>query len=58
MKMVNAYKLKVTGIYFDSTNEYSGMPFKQASMNKRNEILINLETVKGISGDEELLHSS
>ncbi|MBU3103655.1 ABC transporter permease [Clostridium gasigenes] len=49
----DAYKLKVTGIYFDSTNEYS-MPFKQAAMNKRNEILINLETAQGMSGDEEL----
>lgn len=48
------YKLKVAGIYFDSTDEYGGMPFKQAFMNKRNEILTNFETIKGISSEEEL----
>jgi putative ABC transport system permease protein len=48
------YKLKVAGIYFDSTDEYGGMPFKQAFMNKRNQILTNLETIKGISSEEEL----
>jgi len=49
-----SYKLKVSGIYFDTTDEYSGMPFKSAYMNKRNEVLTSLETIKGISGSEKL----
>ena len=49
-----SYKLKVSGIYFDATEEYGGMPFKSAYMNKRNEILTSLETIKGISGSEKL----
>jgi putative ABC transport system permease protein len=48
------YKLKVSGIYFDSIDEYGGMPFKQASMNKRNEILTDLETSQSIVGGEDL----
>ncbi|MDK2585350.1 ABC transporter permease [Romboutsia sedimentorum] len=50
----NPYKLKVSGIYFDSIDEYGGMPFKQASMNKRNEILTDLETSQSIVGSEDL----
>lgn len=48
------YKLKVSGVYFDTTEEYGGMPFKSPYMNRRNEILTNFETMKGISGDEQL----
>ncbi|MEG0307301.1 MAG: ABC transporter permease [Clostridium sp.] len=50
----DSYKLKVTGIYFDSTEEYGGMPFKQAFMNRRNEILTSFETIDGIVGDGEV----
>lgn len=50
----DAYKLKVTGIYLDSTEEYGGMPFKQAFMNKKNEILTNFETIEGLAGDGEV----
>lgn len=48
------YKLKVSGVYLDTTEEYGGMPFKSPYMNRRNEILTNFETMKGISGDEQL----
>lgn len=48
------YKLKVTGIYLDSTDEYGGIPFKQAFMNKKNEILTNFETIEGLAGDAEV----
>lgn len=45
------YKLKITGIYLDTTEEYGGLPFKEPYMNKRNEILTDLETAKEISGE-------
>ncbi|MGL5354200.1 MAG: ABC transporter permease [Clostridium sp.] len=49
-----SYKLKVSGIYFDTTDEYGGMAFKSVYTNKRNEVLTSLETIKGISGSEKL----
>ncbi|MGL5354203.1 MAG: ABC transporter permease [Clostridium sp.] len=48
------YKLKVSGIYFDATEEYGAAPFKATYMNKRNEILTSLETANAIPGSEEL----
>ena len=45
----DAQKLKVAGIYYDSTEEYGGFPFKQAFSNRKNEILTNIETVEGMS---------
>jgi putative ABC transport system permease protein len=41
-------QLKVTGIYFDATSAYGNLPFKDAYMNRRNEILTNVETVNGM----------
>lgn len=51
------YKLKVTGIYYDSTDAYGGLPFKEPYMNKRNEILTNIETAKEISGESMYLQA-
>lgn len=48
------YKLKVVGIYFDSTDEYAGIPFKHASMNRRNQILTNFDTIEGFVNDSEI----
>ncbi|MGL4773382.1 MAG: ABC transporter permease [Clostridium sp.] len=47
-------KLKVSGIYLDGTDEYGGLPFKDAYMNRRNEILTNFETAQGMFGESEL----
>lgn len=48
------YKIKVTGIYFDGTDPYGGMPMKMPALNKRNEVLTNIETLQGLTGEEEL----
>ncbi|WP_291579374.1 ABC transporter permease [Clostridium sp. UBA6640] len=49
------HKLKVAGIYFDSTSEYGAMPAKIAYMNKRNEILCSFDTLMGMSKPDELM---
>lgn len=41
--------MKVTGIYKDLTDEYGGTPFKDAFMNKRNEIFTTFETVSSMT---------
>ncbi|WP_252224905.1 MULTISPECIES: ABC transporter permease [unclassified Clostridium] len=48
------FKLKVSGIYLDATDEYSGLPFKEAYMNRRNEILTSFETAQGMYKNEDL----
>lgn len=48
------FKLKVSGIFFDTTDEYGGMPFKDPYMNRRNEILTNFDTVKGMYNNEDM----
>lgn len=48
------YPLKVTGIYFDGTDEYGGAPSHSALLNRRNEILTHLETIQAIAGLEGL----
>ncbi|WP_252238498.1 ABC transporter permease [Clostridium sp. VAP51] len=48
------FKLKVSGIYLDATDEYSGLPFKAAYMNRRNEILTSFETAQGMYKNEDL----
>ena len=48
------FKMKVSGIFLDATDEYGGLPFKDAYMNRRNEILTGFDTVKGMYGDEEI----
>lgn len=37
-------ELKITGIYLDTTEEYSS-PFKISTLNRRNEVLTNIETL-------------
>jgi len=49
------YKLKVTGIYKDRTDEYNGIPLKLALLNRRNEIITSFETL--INNDFSHKHS-
>lgn len=53
-KDIPDYEVKITGIYFDSTDPYSGMTMKIPAINRRNEIITNLETIKGIGAGYEI----
>ena len=48
------YKLKVTGIYLDATEEYGNSPFQNSYLNRRNEIITNIETVEQIATEGQL----
>lgn len=51
----NAYtSLKITGIYFDSTEEYGEMPFQVVYLNRRNEVITSMDTLQNISQNDPI----
>ena len=45
--------LTVSGIYYDSTDAYSGMPFKDPFQNRRNQIYTSFETLSQYAYEQE-----